>query len=593
MREAGARFGRRFVCVLAMASAGCAEAGVLSRDSGQQQRSDAAMDVAVGRDASRGDTSSAADTQHDALPDSPSDGAADVAPTPVHLVTLGPGVDPADPARIDAAPAAADPASAPTIDYPLEGAIMPSNVFPPDLMWTPHHPGAMATDLFHVRLVRAAVTVDGYFLDATGFTRAWQLQSDAFRALTNVDPSIPIVLTVGVLSGGVVRSSAPRTFRTVDAFIGGSVYYWSPPQQRLERLDVATAHVVDFLPHPGDTCIGCHAVSRDGQRLVAQIEPANAHNPDLASYDLVRDLTANPAPTAFRVPARGDTGLSFSGDNTRLIAGGTGQDGVLTTGTDASTSGLDPEWSPDSASIAFTNSRNDLFTLQVLPGNQFGTPTQLHLGASLPGGTVDWHPTWSPNSQWLAFQHGTTRTSATDRHRGEPGALYLVARSGGTPVRLDRLNGGAMESDSYRPLFSPFDSGGYFWLLFTSTRDYGNASAGVRGEKQVWVAAIRHRPDGTNDPSEVPYYLAGQERTTVLSPFWAAAACRSNGNACSVGGECCSGDCSRDSSGAMTCGTPMTTMTCRMRGEMCGGGGDCCTGLECTGAHLCDIPVPG
>jgi hypothetical protein len=234
--------------------------------------------------------------------------------------------------------------------------------------------------------------------------------------------------------------------------------------------------------------------------------------------------------------------------------------------------------------IAYSQN-NNIMTLRVMPGDMFGTPTQLLDATTLPGGTVDWHPTFSPDSRWIVFQHGDQPYT-----RGI-GSMYAISRDGGTPVRLNRLNGGLTETDSFRAVFSPFNSGGYFWVLFTTSRPYGNATAGVRGQKLIWVAAFRNHPDPGLDPSEVPYYLDGQEPTTNLSPYWAPPPCRDNGSACNSGGECCSGTCEPDAAGAPMCRPP--SGACRSRGASCGGGGDCCTGLVCNDAHICDVPEPG
>src|SRR3954451_14209377 len=82
-----------------------------------------------------------------------------VGPLPdFHQALLGPGVTSADIARFDAAPAGS--CKGPRIDYPLEGAVMPRNVFPPKIMWTPQH-SAQASDLYRVRLKRPNATLDG------------------------------------------------------------------------------------------------------------------------------------------------------------------------------------------------------------------------------------------------------------------------------------------------------------------------------------------------------------------------------------------------------------------------------------------------
>jgi hypothetical protein len=174
---------------------------------------------------------------------------------------------------------------------------------------------------------------------------------------------------------------------------------------------------------------------------------------------------------------------------------------------------------------------------------------------------------------------------------GVRGNLWMIPRAGGAPVALRRAGAGGNGSDTWRPIFSPFDSGGYFWLLFTTLRPYGNAQAGTRNLKQIWVAAINRRPGGTTDPSEVGFYLSGQERVNSLSPYWTPAPCRPTGRGCQTGAGAAVGACEPDATGARVCVPP--TAACRPRGQMCERDSDCCMGLACNAARLCDLPSPG
>ncbi|MGE0791110.1 MAG: hypothetical protein AB7S26_35890 [Sandaracinaceae bacterium] len=516
-----------------------------------------------------------------------------------HGEVFGMGVSPTDIAVFDGATPVADPTMSPGVDYPLAHAVMPRNVYPPNVMWTRHHPSPAAEDLWHVRLTRPHATLDGYFRADPAFTDNWQLPTDLWPAMAGSDISEPIEVLVEVASAGMLYRSEALEFRTVDGVLGGSVYYWSPPAARLRRIDVQTAALVDFLPTPGDDCIGCHSVSRDGQRLMAVREPTET----VTAFDITRDLTANPAPNLFAVRYDVRRCQSFNADTTLAVTGDCGANptslpfGILDVSTGAEMTalagqagdGFDPEWSPDGASIAFSDRNEDLAITPVMSDGTFGASRVIHSAASSPGGAVDWHPTWTPNSAWIAYQHGETRRTHESTGGGVHGALWLISPDGGTPVRLDNANfgpddGAGTNDGSYRPTFSPFDSGGYFWLLFTTLHDYGNGPAGVHGQKQVWVTAIRRAPDGTSDPSEVPYYLAGQEIATILSPQWVPPPCNPNGSSCSTSAECCSGECGPDD----MCIPPPE---CRARGEACGGD-DCCDGLVCTASHLCDFAGP-
>jgi len=135
-------------------------------------------------------------------------------------------------------------------------------------------------------------------------------------------------------------------------------------------------------------------------------------------------------------------------------------------------------------------------------------------------------PSWSPDSKWIAFGRGTNSRGRNDSMSLVfPGSLQIIPRAGGTAVRLDKANGGVTE-DSYLPNFSPFDEGGYYWLAFYTTRDYGNVQAGTKGtgRRQIWVTAVSNSFDGTTDPSNVAYWLPDQDnQTDNMSGYWAPA----------------------------------------------------------------------
>jgi hypothetical protein len=143
------------------------------------------------------------------------------------------------------------------------------------------------------------------------------------------------------------------------------------------------------------------------------------------------------------------------------------------------------------------------------------------------------------------------------------------------------------------PRFSPFYQGGYFWLVFTSRRDYGNDLVGTPRlgvgagrplqNSQLWVTAID--PSAEFDPSFAPYWLPGQDVSqSNVDAQWSVIACSSNGEDCSVDADCCSGICGADG----MCTTPPPDR-CHAAGETCGEDGDCCGDLICQG-NICSSP---
>lgn len=517
---------------------------------------------------------------------------------------VGTGFDTADIVKFDG-PAVTGRTGTPSVLYPLDGVVMPLNVAPADIQWDVGARG----DLIRVRIEKPNAAVTGYFRVVPGFGNHWLVDADMWRTVATSDGEAPAMVTVDryVSSSDTLFRSATVGMTFANAILAGTQYYWNLGTLSVRQIDDGATTSTSLIPRPtpGLPCMGCHAVSTSGRYMSAGLGSVRQH---LAAgvYDLTSDLTVqSPAPVyPFTMPGFPQWQLSsWNPDDTRMVILSnalqlsvvdpfTG-DTVPITGELPGGDVHNPRWAPDNSAILYVDNvsidvapnqvAGDLTLLPITGPDAVGRPRMIHEGASLegnPAGASDNFPSWSPDSQRIAFTHGngsvSTRASA---------ALYIINRDGTNLVRLDRANGASLRN--FQPNFSPFDEGGYHWVTFLSLRPYGNPVVGSAGNvQQVWVAAIRKDAAPGEDPSVVAYWLPGQSaKSRNISVQWAPQACRSNGEACTLNRECCTERCNT----AGVCEAP-PEIDCRERGFTCAENDDCCGALVCR-ARACSEPL--
>ena len=218
---------------------------------------------------------------------------------------------------------------------------------------------------------------------------------------------------------------------------------------------------------------------------------------------------------------------------------------------------------------------------------QFGPLTTLHTPAVA---RTALFPSFLPTNDGVVFEretrynghdYGGTRSDAR-RRAAEPGARTSARTpsSGGStsrrstpkrparqPERQERRRSylptgpNAHDDDTtlnYEPTVNPVPSGGYAWVVFTSRRLYGNVATinpfysdprfhdltSTPTPKKLWVAAIDLNAPAGTDPSHPAFYLPAQELLAGNSRgYWVVDPCKSDGNSCETGDECCGGFC--------------------------------------------------
>jgi hypothetical protein len=246
-------------------------------------------------------------------------------------------------------------------------------------------------------------------------------------------------------------------------------------------------------------------------------------------------------------------------------------------------------------------------------------------------GTAEAWPTFLPDGQAVLYHEGDSLDSDVFQGDFSPlgpqyAELRLVETATKTVNKLNAVNGRDANGQSvlpygetaegrmnYEPSVLPVPVGGYYWVLFTSRRTYGNTISPGSGDppgndpfgsenspsprKKIWIAAIDIDHAGKPDPSHPAFYLPGQElRTANMRAFAALAPCKQQSESCETGTDCCGGYC-RETSRAAD-GTPMLACvpppmnTCSNTGEPCKVATDCCNQADqCINGRCAQIIV--
>ena len=161
---------------------------------------------------------------------------------------------------------------------------------------------------------------------------------------------------------------------------------------------------------------------------------------------------------------------------------------------------------------------------------------------------------------------------------------------------------------NYDATILPVAVGGYYWVVFTSRREYGNTintsdpyyntdnrtTGALPWRKKLWVAALdidtsESPTTSAHDISHPAFYLPGQDlQTGNYRGFWALEPCQQNGTSCSSGDECCSGFCRQTTVDGGTVEACVTVQGCANEYEKCTTSADCCQasqGYQCINGY--------
>jgi len=380
---------------------------------------------------------------------------------------------------------------APTLVYPNDGVMLPPNMRQLEVHFMP---GSKTGELYEISMLSDFSEYRGYtrcYADPKKFLAAtcvFDIDPDTLDVIAESNGGTgPVTLMVRGTDETSVGSSASFKVEFAADRVDGAIYYWttSDPAPRIMRFDFASqsalATAIQPSDLPGDSgtpnantrCVGCHALSRDGKRMVASTG---------ASWDgnlvYINDLSKpKTAADWLTVDGRG-VGVasqnkvmtaSFNPDGSQFVADAPVNDSTLGATklafhdgvTGLRQSSLDvgfqvsfPDWSPDGQSIAVThiygqNSSTIEFQeggISVIRRSAAGwAPATEVVVVPRTTGKNRYTPTFVPDSSFLLFSEATRQTGDSDmlvNAYSDPSAKVWAVKpeAQATPVELARAN---------------------------------------------------------------------------------------------------------------------------------------------------------
>jgi hypothetical protein len=522
--------------------------------------------------------------------------------------------------------------------YPYTQTVFPRGILPPVLQWA-----GPAADSVYVHIKSNAFEYHGCFgpTNPLRIPLPAQVWSSVTEKASGVQDPVNVEITTG--SGGRVSGPIKEVWAISPATMKGAIYYntYGSAQAMgngaVMRIVPGAAQPQAYLFEPGipplGPCKSCHALSANGEAMVLARHTYPAGPYESFAFDIGANPNPNPMPMGPTLDAAGFAAVYR--DGSRFMTMGspgttspipfpngpgnvTGMEGPKTSrlfqmnGMPITAPGWNvqyakmPMFSPDGTKIVFNNhdvgQGHSLSIMDFNPANNtFSNHVEIFRdNAKFPG----W-PFFTPDNKGVVFVLGTSAdyvSSHPGRIFPEPSDLYYVDIASKQAVRMSRaggFNGNASylpysprdEHWEYFPTVSPVAAGGYFWVFFTSRRNYGNIrvteNPGPVETKQLWVTAVDINAPAGTDPSHPAFYLPGQEEGSGnVRAFAALEPCKDEGQMCKSGVDCCCGKCSDQ--GVCKCNDPR----CSKIEEACTTKADCCSPTAQCINGFCSIPGP-
>jgi len=461
-----------------------------------------------------------------------------------------------------------DPSHAPELIYPNDGTMFPPNVSGVEI----HFRTGAGNTLFQVSFTSGPATIRSYIrcpkpADAKLAANEciylpdkslWQAVAE-----TNAGQgAVKLVVRGTDEQASAVGTSATFTLEFAKEPVRGALYYWTtsstssssvkgailrwnfgdPNQTQAERY-------VGAENGDGKTCIGCHALSHDGTKLVASAGGQNDARLLLFNVATKQPMVPFPLTERSQFESWNPDGTQFVGigrvndysgpENLRFFNGDTG---MLASTLDLGGVRADhPDWSRDGGTIVFTSvdtagkytdQRPGIGGISRVVKSGSGWSAPQVLVPSEPGKNR-YYPAIAPDNDTVVFNESTcpagkTYDTTCNADTDPTATLFITHFSGGAPIALARANSPGVADAGATALTNTFAKWAPFvqyqdeqhqlmWLTVSSGRRYGLRNPPAGGTENpvgtlIWMAGIN--TGSTQDPSYAAFCLPFQDITT-------------------------------------------------------------------------------
>ena len=449
-----------------------------------------------------------------------------------------------------------DPSLNPALLYPNDGVLVPPNL----RLLEFHIDPADDNGLFELSFQNEVTDVKVYFTCHTpvGGGCIYTPDPEVWGWLSQTNRGgDPVEFIARGTDANETTVGASETFKASFALddVAGAIYYWTTSGgTAIMRYDFGSedqtiAEMFLGTEETDGTCVGCHALSRDGTKMVAEAGGQNDGRLLLLDVATTTPMVPfgstpksifeswNPDGSQF-VGVYADNGATDY--NLLLFDGDTGASlGSIDTGSTVADPADHPDWSPDGTRIAFTRmgikgTNQRMFKGSIEMVTYDGAAwSESEVIVPNESGKNRYYPSFSPDGSLLIFNEsqcngGNETGSECNADADETATLWIVpAAPGNTPVRLDNANApGVADQDQTSltnsfPKWSPFvfrrgkEQGERLeWLTFSSRRNYGLRSPSG-GDMLIWMVAVE--PDKAlagEDPSAAAFAIPYQDLDT-------------------------------------------------------------------------------